>query len=179
MRRARKTVQRLEVIDEIANTLKTNEIYEVIIAGKMTEAQLRQFTYPFLSFALKRVFRRRKPHVSDKTINRNAEKALVWGGAKGRSIHALKLLGVKHIPDFEINLPSTTIGIEFKRGKSGQSLRNGFGQALVYSQKYDFVIYLYVDVSENRKTLAAMKGKTAQDFLGSLWEHYNIRFVVA
>lgn len=179
MKKAKKTARRIELIDKIAETLKSDDIYSAISAGNRTEAQLREFTYPFLLHTLEGIFRGWKIGVSDNTIKKNAKDALVWGGARGRSIPSIVLLGVKHIPDFEINFPNTSVGIEFKRGKSGQSLRNGFGQALVYSQKYGFVIYLYVDVSEDKKTLAAMQSKSAQEFLGSLWDHYNIRFVVA
>jgi hypothetical protein len=178
MKTAKKSQKRVRLIDEICATLKDKDIYAAIKAGELTEAELRRFNYPFLLHTLKRIFREWKPDVRDVTIDRNARKALVWGGATGRSIPSIELLGVKHIPDFEINFSHTSIGIEYKRGKSGQTLRSGFAQALVYAIKYSFVIYLYVDVSEGQKILTAMKSESAQDFLDSLWEHYNIRFEV-
>ena len=73
MRIARKTARRIELIDNIADTLKGDEIYTAISAGKMSEAQLKKFTYPFLLFGLKDVFRSWKPHARDSTINSNAK----------------------------------------------------------------------------------------------------------
>jgi len=65
-----------------------------------------------------------------------------------------------------------------KKGKTGSAVRAGIGQAIVYTTKYDFVIYLFVDTSEGAKIKRSRNGRKERYVLNSLWENYNIHFSV-
>ena len=71
------------------------------------------------------------------------------------------------------------IAIEFKRGESGNSLRSGIGQSLVYSTNYDFVMYLFIDTSKDQRIKNAQTGTKEAQLMMDLWNRYNIKFTVA
>lgn len=103
----------------------------------------------------------------------------MWEGDKQTSISNFNFMGVQHRPDFEIRIRDTVIAIEVKRGETGQAIRDGLGQALVYSQKYDFVIYLFIDKSKGKALRKATTKSKEKALLDSLWKHHNIRFAIA
>lgn len=70
------------------------------------------------------------------------------------------------------------IALEVKVGDSGQQIREGIGQAIVYSTKYDFVVYLFVDNSPNKKVLSSVYGLQEQRLAEQLWSEFNVRFHV-
>jgi Neuraminidase (sialidase) len=71
------------------------------------------------------------------------------------------------------------IGIEFKRGQKGSELRSGIGQSMVYATHYDFVLYLFVDTSDDSRIKNAQTGVNETEFIDNLWNQYNIKFIVA
>jgi len=70
------------------------------------------------------------------------------------------------------------VAIEFKRGQSGSSLREGFGQSLIYSTAYDFVIYMFIDTSDEKKIVNGATSVAEQSFLKNIWDNFNIKFLV-
>lgn len=70
---AKKTVQRVAIIEEIAKALKSKTIYSRIKVAKMRESEIRSFMYSYLIDTLEQIYRKRKPGVSDATIKRNAD----------------------------------------------------------------------------------------------------------
>ena len=95
-----------------------------------------------------------------------------------RTIHNLKFLGVPHRPDLEVVVPGTTIAVEIKRGATGQTVREGIGQALVYTRRYDFAVVAIFDTSRKKKIVNALGGEAEKEFVDMLWKRHNIRFVV-
>ena len=70
------------------------------------------------------------------------------------------------------------INLEVKKGETGSSLREGIGQSLVYSSAFDFVVYLYVDISKDKKIRDSMNGKKEQELINDLWDNHNALFQV-
>ena len=173
---AKKSKQRVEIVDAISKSLKSREIYTKLRVKDRTESELRAFMYRYLLDSLEEMYKERKPSVREATIKQNASDALLWDGDASTVINSLQFLGVQHRPDFEVKIEGIRIGIEVKRGKSGTDIRAGLGQAMVYSQAYDFVIYLFADTSKDKKIRESIRQTREKAFLDSIWDNYNIRF---
>jgi hypothetical protein len=95
-------------------------------------------------------------------------------------VNHIRFLGVQHRPDFVVKLDGVRIAIEVKCGQSGAEVREGIGQALVYSssREFDFVVYLFIDTSTDGKIRDSLQKPLEKAFVASLWEQYNIRFAV-
>lgn len=70
------------------------------------------------------------------------------------------------------------IAIEVKSDDSGSGIRNGLGQALVYSTDYDFVIYLMIDKSQDSAIANSTKNDLEKALIDRLWNSHNIRMVL-
>lgn len=178
MARAKKTKRRLTIIEKVVGALKEPEIYQIIKARDKPEHQLRQMIYVYLRQALEKIIAAERPSLAIDTLKSKADDALLWDGDARTVINSLQFLGVQHRPDFEIRIENCRIGIEVKRGESGSDIRAGLGQAIVYCQHYDFVIYLFADTSKDSKILKSLPGAQEAELLISLWDNYNIRFEV-
>ena len=77
-----------------------------------------------------------------------------------------------------IQSEGVTIAIEFKKGDRGSSLREGFGHSIVYSTAYDFVIYMFIDVSEDGRIVNGSTAVNEQKFLQNLWDNFNVKFAI-
>ena len=97
------------------------------------------------------------------------------------TVNHIRFLGVQHRPDFVVKLVGIRIAVEVKRGQSGSAIREGIGQALVYaaSQDFDFVNYLFIDTSRDKKIRDSLQQGLNAGFVASLWDFYNVRFHVA
>ena len=72
------------------------------------------------------------------------------------------------------DLSSIKIAIEIKKGDKGQAIREGIGQSIVYSEVIDFVSYLFVDTSDDKRILNSMELSRESKLAYSLWNNYNI-----
>jgi hypothetical protein len=77
-----------------------------------------------------------------------------------------------------LDMNGIKIAIEFKRGDKGSDLRAGIGQSMIYSTHYDFVLYLFIDTSGDKRIFNATGGVNEQEFVEMLWDQYNIKFTV-
>jgi hypothetical protein len=179
-RLAKKSTQREWVVDEIIKTLSDYKIFTTLDYRRKNEAYLKQYMHQPLQAKLLQICRKLNPGVSDKTIESKAAKALFWEGDVKTPVNNIPFLGVQHRPDFKIEIGGIKIAVEVKRGESGYALREGLGQSLVYAScdKFDFVAYLFVDISRDKKILNAMTNPLDKSFIESLWEHHNIKFAI-
>ena len=178
-RHPRKTHKRSAVLDALAERLTEREAFSAIDAWSQPEHAIKLHMYHKLLAALQAALSATTPRLDQATIKRRAERALVWEGDVRKSIHEFSFLGVPHRPDFELLLPGTKIAIEVKRGDTGGEVRSGIGQALVYSQVYDFVLYLFIDATDDRRISASTNGLEEASFIAHLWDQHNVRLVVA
>ena len=87
-------------------------------------------------------------------------------------------MGTQNRPDMVVELGDVRIAIEIKRGETGSDLRSGFGQSMVYATVYDFVLYLFIDTSKDKKILNSSTGGNEVDFVETIWKNWNIRFAI-
>jgi hypothetical protein len=171
---ARKTARRTWLIEEIIGVLKKKITFERINYKNLTESDIRTSLYYVLLEGLEGIHAQLTPTVSQKRIKLKADRSLLWESDPRSTINNFLFLGAQHRPDYEIQIFDLLIAIEIKRGKSGQTVREGLGQSLVYSNKYDFVVYLYVDTSTDKKILKSLQGAQEEKLLETLWQHHNI-----
>ena len=88
------------------------------------------------------------------------------------------MIVARPIMDDVIALATPWIAVEVKRVGSGSALREGIGQALVYSVKYDFVVVLAIDVTPDGGLKSSMNAPLERSFLELLWERHNARFAI-
>ena len=89
----------------------------------------------------------------------------------------MHFMGANHRPDMAIN-NHISVAIEVKRGDNGASIREGIGQSIVYSTKYDFVVYLFIDINKNKCIKNSLGDPHEQQFIKMLWDRHNIKFIV-
>ena len=77
-----------------------------------------------------------------------------------------------------VQVDSLRIAVEVKRGETGASVREGLGQSLVYSCEFDFVCYIFVDVSKDKKVKRSLDREAERHLVEDLWENHNVRFGV-
>ena len=89
----------------------------------------------------------------------------------------MHFMGANHRPDMAIN-DHISVAIEVKRGFNGASIREGIGQSMVYSTYYDFVVYLFIDTNKDKSIRKSLGNPPEQQFIKTLWDNHNIKFVV-
>ena len=174
----KKSGKRVHIVDQIMGLLKSDVIYKTIDYRNRSESWIKQYMHqPFIN-KLKEIYRELSPEQTDKNIERKAKRSLLWESDVNTTINNFLFLGAQHRPDFVVQIDGLRIAVEVKRGESGQSVREGIGQSLVYASEFDFVCYIFVDVSKDKKIRCSLDKAGERFFVKSLWEHYNIRFDV-
>lgn len=176
--RPRKTVRRVQIVDEIMAALCSKVVYGVLNSQVVSEDKIKTYLHQILRKHLEKIFKEIFCD-TEELAEKHAIKSLLWEGDRNTTINNVIFLGTQHRPDFVIHIDGFSIAVEVKIGETGQSIREGLGQCLVYAASvFDFVCYLYVDSSKDKKVVSSLKVDREKDFLMELWEHYNIRFAV-
>jgi hypothetical protein len=134
-----------------------------------------------LQRTMREICQRLSPGASEGTIARKARAALLWEGDLTTTVNNVRFLGVQHRPDFVVRVGGIRTAVEVKRGETGSAVREGIGQALAYAGcgDYEFVVYLFIDTSRDKKVReSVVREPAARAFIESLWRNYNIRFSV-
>jgi hypothetical protein len=114
----------------------------------------------------------------DKAVAKDKiKKSLKWEGNVNTTINHILFMGTQNRPDMILEINGLKIAIEFKRGDKGSDLRSGIGQSMVYSTHYDFVLYLFIDTSKDKRIVNARGGVNETEFVELLWDQFNIKFV--
>ena len=177
---AKKSAQRVWIIDEILAALSDGRIFSTLDYRNKSEGYLKQYMHQPLQARLKSVCNKLFPNVSDATVKRKANEALFWEGDVNTTVNHIRFLGVQHRPDLVVKLGGIRIAVEVKRGESGSAIREGLGQSLVYAscEDFDFVVYLFIDISRDKKIKESLARTLDSAFIESLWDEHNIRFEV-
>jgi len=163
----KKTMKRVHFLQSVMKTLKSSDIYDVIDYKSKGEGEIKTFMYPYLIKELTNYYGNEK----------KAKTNLLWEGNKKTTVKNITFFGVQHRPDMVIN-GDMNIAIEIKKGDTGSSIREGIGQGMVYSNVFDFVLYLFIDTSKDKKIKNTMIAENEAKFTKHLWENYNIMFEV-
>jgi hypothetical protein len=178
MMSAKKSAKRIKIITKLLSIFSNPTIFEVVNRHSWSEERIQTYMYTELLKGMSGIFKDMYPHYSSQIIEKKANRAIKWGGHKGKTIHNLNILGVIHRPDFEIEIDATRIAVEVKKGADGSSVREGIGQCLVFSVMYHFVIYVLVDATGGFSIRDSVNGKPEESLINGLWDHFNIRLQV-
>lgn len=176
--RPKKTEKRVQIINGIMDALTSKDVYGVINSSNAPETSITYILHPALIKHLTNIYKS-VVGLREDLAEKHAKESLLWERNPNTTINHINFLGTQHRPDFVIQIEDIEIAIEVKVGESGQSIREGLGQSIVYaSSKFDFVCYLFVDSSNDKKIISSLKKEPEKSFLAELWESYNIRFEV-
>jgi hypothetical protein len=179
MQKTAQTKKRSSVVDAIVDSLEKHDIFSGIVRIRNnTEAEIQQTLFMELEKKLPSIL---SDHFnfSEKKSNKIVKEDFKWERKVSTSVPSFNFFETNHRPDsvLEIN-KKLRIAIELKVGDSGQALRSGIGQAVVYSTQYNFTIYLFVDTTRGRDIKSSIKGEKEQALINSLWKNYNVKFIV-
>ena len=177
MKQKSKSQKRIELLDLVSESITQDDIFTVIDYRNKNEDQIKQFVYPHLVESLTD-YLVRDGEVDRTRAKEKIQKALKWEGNVKTTINHILFMGTQNRPDMVLEINGLRIAIEFKRGERGSDLRSGVGQSMIYSTHYDFVLYLFIDTSKDKKILNAQGGVNETEFVELLWDQFNIKFVV-
>ena len=172
-----KSQKRIDFIDLISEAITHDDIFGTINYKNQNEDQIKQFIYPHLVDSLAGYIVENKG-ISKSDAKDQVKKNLKWEGDVNTTVNHILFMGTQNRPDMVLEMNGLKIAIEFKRGKKGSDLRSGFGQSMVYATHYDFVLYLFVDTTDDKRIFNATTGGNETEFIDNLWDLYNIKFIV-
>ena len=91
----------------------------------------------------------------------------------------IMFMGTKNDPFLIIDMHGVKTAVELKKGKRGIDLKDSIAQSMIYSTHYDFVLYLFMDISEEKRIVNSQGGVNEKTFVNELWKSYNIKLIIA
>jgi hypothetical protein len=181
-----KSARRTKVIAQLLDAMKSDEIFRTLDYRHKRESYVKQYMHQPLKARLIEIHRTLSPQASEDTLKQRARASLDWEGDRQTTINHTRFLGAQHRPDFRVRIEELkiVIAVEVKRGESGQAVREGVGQSLVYaaSNDYNFVVYLFIDTSKDRKIRNSIERQPEDSpenlFIKALWDRFNVWFAV-
>lgn len=176
MKLAKKTNRRVKLLKSIMSQMKGHDMFSMQVSRKRdTENTIKKNLFLSLEKKLKRF-------LIKYGINDNKSKELVagfqWEQKLTTTVNNFTVFSTNHRPDAVLDLDDFRIGIEIKKGDGGSALRGGLGQCLLYSTEFDFVLYLFVDITPNQNIQKSISGLRESDMIEYLWLRHNVMFDV-
>lgn len=176
MKQKSKSLKRIELLELISESITQDDIFNVIDYRNKSEDQIKQFVYPHLVESLTN-YLMQETDIEKSKAKERIQKALKWEGNVNTTVNHILFMGTQNRPDMILEINGLKIAIEFKRGDKGSDLRSGIGQSMIYSTHYDFVLYLFVDISKDKRIVNARGGVNETEFVELLWNQFNIKFI--
>lgn len=176
MKQKSKSQKRIELLDLITESITQDDIFTVIDYRNKSEDQIKQFVYPHLVDSLTN-YLVEEGEVDKTKAKEKIQKSLKWEGNVKTTVNHILFMGTQNRPDMVLEINGLRIAIEFKRGEKGSDIRSGIGQSMIYSTHYDFVMYLFIDTSRDKKIFNAQGGVNETEFIELLWDQFNIKFI--
>jgi hypothetical protein len=172
-----KSAKRIDIVKRIMEQLKTPEVFKVAPYKTQPEDKIKAQQYPHLLNEVTRLYEEYKG-LKPETARERAKKNLLWEGNVNTIVHNALFFGTAHRPDLVLQFEEgLRIAIEIKRGETGDAVRDGIGQAIVYSAcGYDFVVLLFIDTSKDGKVKNTITGEREARFIEQLWFENNVLF---
>jgi len=172
-----KTMKRMEICEGIMSALKHDDVFTRLKYKNKTESELQNRMATPLNREVIRLFEKYKGYSPERAL-KEASVKFASEEDPNTTVKNFMFMGVQHRPDFTIEFDGLNIAVEIKKGYSGQSVREGIGQSVVYNTNFDFTIYLYVDTSADNRVKNAFNGERELKLRESLWDNHNVLFGV-
>lgn len=177
MKLASKSKKRIDLLESIQEGITTRDVFETIDYKSQSEDKIKQFIYPYLLAQLTEYVMDKKGF-SKSLAKEKAKTMIKWEGNVNTTVKHIQFMGTSNRPDMTVESEGVTIAIEFKKGDRGSALREGFGQSMIYSTAYDFVMYMFIDTSLEGKIVNGSTAVNEQKFLQNLWDNFNVKFAI-
>jgi hypothetical protein len=174
---ARKSERRTEIVGRIMSALKNDEVFSRLKYKKKSESELQNRMATPLNREVAKLFEDYKGYKTERALN-EARVKFSSEEDPNTTVKQFMFMGVQHRPDFTIDFDDMKIAVEIKKGGSGQSVREGIGQSVVYNTNFDFTVYLYVDTSADDRIKNAFNGDRESKLRNDLWNNHNVLFDV-
>ena len=173
-----KSKKRIKIVESIASAISSNKIFDVIDYRRRNEDYIKQYMHQPLIDELESLYKEFELTKSTDAdiIRQKAKNCLLWEGDVSTTVNNFTFFGTQHRPDFIEKIDSFRVAVEVKKGETGHSLREGIGQSLVYASQFDFVVYLYVDISKDKKIRDSVRQPQEQRLMADLWKNHNVLF---
>ena len=174
---ASKSAKRTEIVKRLMDQLKTPEVFKTAPYKTQNEDKIKTAQYPHLLNEVTKLYQDFKKLIP-KSAKQRAKKNLLWEGNINTTVNNILFFGTYHRPDFVLEFDDDLrIAIEIKRGETGDAIRDGVGQSIVYTAcGFDFSILLFIDISKEGKILNSINGDNEREFITKLWENNNVLF---
>ena len=175
-----KSKRRIKIVESIASAISSKKIFDVIDYRNRNEDYIKQYMHQPLIGELEALYEdlELSKSTDKELVKQKAKDCLLWEGDVTTTVNNFTIFGTQHRPDFVVKIDKLRVAVEVKKGETGHSLREGIGQSLVYSSEFDFVVYLYVDISKDKKIRDSMVGEKEQELINDLWDNHNVLFQV-
>jgi len=175
-----KSKRRVKIVESIASAISSKKIFDTIDYRNRNEDYIKQYMHQPLIKELEDLYENLElsKSVDQDVVKQKAKDCLLWEGDVNTTVNNFTFFGTQHRPDFVVKIDRLKVAVEVKKGESGSSLREGIGQSLVYASEFDFVVYLYVDISKDKKIRDAKMGDHEQELIEDLWDSHNVLFQV-
>ena len=175
-----KSKRRIKIVESIASAISSKKIFDVIDYRNRNEDYIKQYMHQPLISELETLYEdlELSKSTDKELVKQKAKNCLLWEGDVTTTVNNFTIFGTQHRPDFVVKIDKLRVAVEVKKGETGHSLREGIGQSLVYSSEFDFVVYLYVDISKDKKIRDSMVGEKEQELINDLWDNHNVLFQV-
>lgn len=179
MSRAVQSKKRVKFLETIIKKMSKNVIFEGTVSRtSYSESEIQKALFLKLKEELPKVLQSQY-NFSKEYAQKIIEEEFLWEKSVHTTVHNFSFFATNHRPDSVLSINEDfRIAIELKKGDQGSALRSGLGQALLYSTQFDFVIFFFIDFTKGLDIKSACSGKKEKELLETLWDQYNIKFIV-
>lgn len=177
MKLASKSKNRLELLETITEGITSTDIFEKDNFKKNSEDKLKKSIYPnLLNTLADRICDKRG---FSKGLAREKAKTMIKiDDGKSQPINTTHFMGTSNKPSITVESSGIKVAIEIKKGDRARNLKESFGESMIFSNVYDFVIYLFLDTTEETRIVKGSSGITENNFLKNLWDNFNVKFTI-
>jgi len=170
MKLASKSKNRLELLDAIQEGI-------LIEDSSKTLEEIKEEIYPSL---LERVstWVTEKKGFTGGLAKEKAKTMIKFESAKTTGVRDTHFMGTSNKPNITVESAGIKVAIEFIKGSKGSDLRESIGKSMIYSTAYDFVMFVFIDATEDSRIKAGSKSITERYFLNNLWDNFNVKFTL-
>lgn len=176
---APKSFKRTKIVSRIMEQLKTPEVFKMAPYKTQLEDKIKAQIYPHLLNEVTVMYEDYKG-LKPESARKRAKENLLYEGNTNTTVNNTLFFGTYHRPDLILEFDNNLrIAIEIKRGESGEAIRDGIGQSVVYTAcGFDFAILLFIDISKEGKILNSISGEKEKALIDKLWNENNVWFDV-
>jgi len=169
---AKKTERRVKLLRAIMDDMKSHKMFSKKVSrSKDTESVIQKNIFLELEDNLEKYL---QDYGFTETKSKKITEKFQWEQKTSTHVNNFSVFSTNHRPDAILNLDDFRIGIEIKKGDSGSSLRSGLGQCVLYGTEYDFVLYLFVDITPNQNIAKSVDGEREKLVIDGLWDNHNV-----